>query len=183
MKYVLAIAAILGIVAIGSANSFAATGGDPIYMQYGTIKGDVTASGYEQWVELSSFQFGVERPVTLVSGVKELGAPTLSDLTITKPMDSSSSALLQEAFSGTPQTVTIDLVSTTGTGTLFKYAEYVLTNAQVTGYSVSSGGDRPAESITIAFSKIQFTYTPETATGSAGTPTTVTWDLTTQKLS
>lgn len=183
MKYVLAVAAMLGILAIGSANSFATTGGDPIYMQYGTIKGDVQAQGYQQWIELSSFQFGVERPATLVGGVRELGAPTLSDLTITKAMDSSSSALMQEAFAGTPQTVTIDLVSNTGTGSLVKYASYVLTNAQVTGYSVSSGGDRPSESITIAFSKIQFTYTPLDATGIPGTPTSVTWDLATQKLS
>ena len=183
MKLVLVLAAVLGIVAIGSANSFATAGTDPIFMKYGTIKGDVTAQGYDTWISLDSFQFGISRPATMSGTVKEFGAPVISEITITKPMDVSSTQLLQEALAGTGQTVTIDFAQATGTGPLSTYAQYVLTNAVVTGYSVSSGGDRPMESISISFSKVSFTYTPETPTGGTGTPSTATWDLTTQKLS
>lgn len=185
MKYLLVLAAILGIIAVGSANSFATTGTDPIYMKYGTIQGDVTDKAYQNAIELTSFQFGVARQVTGATGSGSTSEPTVSEITITKPMDSSSPALLQQAFGGTPQTAEIYFVTASGTGTEVVYAEYKLTNAIVTGYSVSSGGDRPTESLSLAFSKIQFEYKSPSTTGtSTGTGTgTVTWDLTQQKLS
>ncbi|HYH66977.1 MAG TPA: type VI secretion system tube protein Hcp [Urbifossiella sp.] len=38
----------------------------PIYMQYdsGKIKGDVTAKGHEDWIELASFGWGVGRGIS-----------------------------------------------------------------------------------------------------------------------
>lgn len=185
MRYLLVVAAVLGLVAIGSANSFAATGSDPIYMQFGTtIKGDVTAQGYDQWIALDSFQFGVEKPVTFTSSGTQAGAPKFSDITITKQMDKSSPQLLQEmlAPSAPSPVVKIDFVRTLGTGQPVTYAEYTLTNPIITGYSTSSGGSLPTESITIAFTKITYSFTPMTLTGVLGSPITVGWDLAQNRL-
>lgn len=178
MKYLLVLAAILGIVAVGSANSFAAT---DIYMQYGTIKGDSAVKQFSGWTPLASFQFGIDRPTTIGSGTSGIGAgaPKFSEITITKPMDISSAPLMGELLTGTPQTVKIDLARTASTGEQ-TFAAYDLTNALVTGYSVSSGGDVPTETITIAFEKIAFTFTPQNLDGTSGTPSNpVTWDLAT----
>lgn len=183
MKYAIFLVVVLGLVAIGTSDSFATAGtssGDPIYMKYGTINGGVTESTHTNWIALNSFQFGVERPISALAGTseREPGAPVVSDITITKVMDSSSTALFSEAFQGTPQTVTIDLVKTDGTGQAVTYAEYVLSNALVSSYSVSSGGDNPTESIAISFTKITFKFTPQNPDGSVGTPTPpVGWDL------
>ena len=40
----------------------------PIYIKYGDIKGDVTATGHlgsEGWVEINSFQFGIGRGIAI----------------------------------------------------------------------------------------------------------------------
>ncbi len=182
MKFLLVMVAVLGIVAVGSANSFATTGSDPIFMQYGTIKGDATAKAYEGFIDLNSLSFSIDKPTTIGSATGfQTGAPKFSEITITKLMDSSSVPLAQQLLTGTPQNVKIDFAKTSGTGELFTYAEYDLTNAIITGYSVSSGGDQPTESITIAFEKFSFTFTPMSATGipEPSLSSTVTWDLAT----
>lgn len=178
MKYVLVLAAVLGILAIGTSSSFATTGSDPIYMQYGTIQGDVTEVGHENWIELDSFQFGVTKPVSLTTG--QSGVPSFSEITITKPMDKSSVGLMTQVLQGTPQTVTIDFVKTGATKPV-TYVEYVLNNALVSGYSVSSGGDNPTESITLSFTKITFKFTPQNPDGTLGTTQQIGWDLLQQK--
>ena len=38
------------------------------------------------------------------------------------------------------------------------YAEYKLTNCMISGYSLSSGGDRPSESLSINFTKIEYSF-------------------------
>lgn len=176
--------AVLGLVAVGTSSSFATTGSDPIYMKYGTIQGDVTATGHENWIELNSFQFGVSRAISPVGTgtTREASVPSISDITITKVMDKSSPSLLTEALQGTGQTVTIDLVKNGQSGP-FTYAEYELSNALISGYSVSSGGDNPSESISISFTKITFKFTPQNPDGTTGIPSQLTWDLAQARLS
>jgi type VI secretion system secreted protein Hcp len=55
--------------------------------------------------------------------------------------------------------VTIAFVRT-GTDAPQKYLEYKLEGASISGFSVSSGGDRPTESVSINFDKITMSYTP-----------------------
>ena len=45
----------------------------PIYMNYDnkTVKGDVTAKGWEDWIELNSFQWGVGRGIASPTGGHE----------------------------------------------------------------------------------------------------------------
>lgn len=177
MKFLLILAAILGIVAVGSANSFAVT---DTYMQYGTIKGDSTSLDHPDWIVLDSFQLGVSVPTTSPTTGAGAGAPKFSEIVVTKMMDKSSPQLIQQLLQGTPQSVTIDLAEPSSTSKIpFTYAQYKLTDAVLTGYSVSSGGDMPSESLSIAFQKISYTYTPKNPDGTIGTPITVTWDLAT----
>lgn len=176
MKYLFILAAVLGVVAVGSANSFAVT---DTYMQYGTIKGSSTSLDHPDWIVLNSFQLGVSVPVSSQSSTIS-GAPKFSEIEVTKVMDKSSPLLMQQLLQGSIQPVTIDLVEPSyASKSPFTYAEYKLTNALLTGYSVSSGGDIPTETLSIEFEKISYTYTPQNPDGTAGTPITVTWNLAT----
>jgi type VI secretion system secreted protein Hcp len=154
-----------------------AAGGDPIYMQYDTIQGDVTASGYEHQIELTSFQWGVSRSFALAAGNREGSAPKVSEITITKPLDSSSPHLLEEALNGEGKTVVISFVKSSA-GQLETYLQITLTNTLISGFSMSSGGDRPTESLSLNFTKIEYKYI-SLATG----PVVVTYDLLTQFVS
>lgn len=154
----------------------------PIYIKYGDIKGDVTAEGHkgaDGWVEVNSFQFGVGRGISSPTGGsedRESSAPSLSEIVVTKPMDVSSYSWLEESLWGEGQSVTIDFVKT-DKDKLEVYCSYKLENAMVSGYSVSSGGDRPTESISINFTKILYEFFPMGAKNSAGSPMKTGWDI------
>jgi len=142
-------------------------------MKYGDIKGDVTAEGHmgsDGWVEVNSFQFGVGRGISSPTGGsadRESSSPSVSEIVTTKPMDKSSVAWLEAALWGEGVDVTIDFCKT-DKGKLEVYAQYKLTNAMVSGYSVSSGGDRPQESLSLNFTKIEYSITEQTAKNEAG---------------
>jgi type VI secretion system secreted protein Hcp len=187
MRYVVILAVLLGLVTFSTSNSFATSGpanspsSDPIYMNYGGLKGEVTASDHQNWIELSSFQFGVGRGISSPTGSsadRQSSVPSVSEIKITKTTDSTSPTLLQEALGGQGQSVTIDFCKT-DKDTCVTYMEYTLQNTMISGYSISSGGDRPTESITLNFTKIVFTYTPTNPDGSQGTPIEAGWDLAT----
>ena len=153
----------------------------PIYMNYNSlaIKGDVTAEGHEGWVELNSFQWGVGRGISSPTGAsadRESSAPSVSEITVTKATDISSPKLLNEAYQGEGQTVIIDFCKT-DKGKLEVYMTYTLEDCMVRGYSISSGGDRPSESLSLNFTKIEYKNIPNKDKGETGDPESVGYDL------
>ena len=152
----------------------------PCYMKYGDIKGDVTADKYKDWIELHSVQFGVGRALTQGGGSggnREAGKASVSEVTVSKVCDESSVYLFQEACKGLATDCEIHL-TTVQKDTLQPYMEYKLTKCMISGFSTSSGGDRPSESISLNFLKIETAFTPYLATGAAGTPIKAFYDLT-----
>lgn len=132
-----------------------------IFLKYGALNGEVTAKGYEKWVEVNSFQWGVGRGISSGSGggsKREATAPSVSEITMTKTMDEFSPLLLKEAIGGDAKEVKIDLTQTDNDGKHIAYQKYILTNTLVSGYSISSGGDRPSESFSLNFTKFDSEY-------------------------
>ncbi|HUB16931.1 MAG TPA: type VI secretion system tube protein Hcp [Acetobacteraceae bacterium] len=150
-----------------------------IFMKYGSITGAVTEQGHKNWIELTSFQWGVGRGITQAHGTgttREASNPSISEITATKPQDASSPNLWLDAVAGQLNNlVTIEFTTTTKNKTE-TYLKYELTNTGLSGYSISSGGDRPSESISLNFSKVSWTFTP-TGSDTSGTPQTVGYDL------
>ena len=158
-----------------------------IYMEYdsGSIAGDVTDKAFTGWIELSSFQWGIGRGITSPTSGSEAdregSLPSVSEIVITKNQDSASGNLMR-AVCGTGdfakgKTVKIDFVRTGSGGGSEKYLEFEMENTLVSGWSQSSGGDRPSESVTLNFTKVSFTYTPSGPTNTSNQPDTPTYDL------
>jgi len=99
---------------------------------------------------------------------------------VTKNTDVASVKLLQDATAGElNHPVTISFTSTTK-GQTIEYLKYELVNVGLSGYSLSSGGDMPSESLSLNFSKVTMTFKgldPATAAN----PQSGGYDLTTQK--
>lgn len=151
----------------------------PIYMKYGAVKGDVTEEGHKQWIEVNSFQWGVGRGISSPTGGssdRESSAPSVSEIVVTKPMDEATIALLTEALQGEGADATIDFCKT-DKGKLETYLEYVLNNCLLSGFSMNSGGDRPMESLSLNFTKIQCKATQMDEKNAAGSPSSITYDL------
>ena len=132
-----------------------------IFMKYGDLKGEVTADGYEDWVEFSSFQWGLGRGIS--SGVgggskREATAPSVSEITLTKTMDAFSPLSLKEAIGGKAVVVKVEMTQTDNDGKHVAYQKFILTDTLISGYSMSSGGDRPSESLSLNFNKFDSEY-------------------------
>lgn len=154
----------------------------PIYMKYGDVKGDVSAEGHagsDGWVEINSFQWGVGRGISSPTGGsadRESSAPSVSEITVTKSSDISSYRFLEEALYGEGQKVQIDFCKT-DKGKLEVYTQYMLEDCMISGYSVSSGGDRPSESLSLNFTKIVYAFTQQDAKGAGGESPKTGWDI------
>jgi type VI secretion system secreted protein Hcp len=132
-----------------------------IFLKYGSINGETTQLTHKQWIEVNSIQWGVGRGIS--SGVgggskREATAPSVSEITLTKTFDISSPLLLKEALGGKAVEVKIELTQTDNNGRHVAYQKYVLTDTLISGYSISSGGDRPSESLSLNFTKIDREY-------------------------
>lgn len=133
-----------------------------IYMKYGDMKGEVTAEGYKDWIELASLQWGVGRGISAPSAggasKREASAPSISEVTVTKTFDAFSPLALKEAVGGEGVSVKIDITRTDNGGKHLAFQKYILTDTMISGYSISSGGDRPSESISLNFTKVDSEY-------------------------
>lgn len=132
-----------------------------IFLKYGSIKGETTQLTHKEWIEVTSIQWGVGRGIA--SGVgggskREATAPSVSEITISKTMDISSPLLLKEALGGKAVDVKLELTQTDNSGAHVSYQKYVLSETLISGYSLSTGGDRPSESISLNFTKIDSEY-------------------------
>ena len=156
----------------------------PIYMNYNKIPGDVTATGHEKWIELSGLRFGVGRGIASPTGAsanRESSAPSVSEIAVTKASDVASPKLYNEALQGEGQTVQIDFCKT-DKGSLEVYTSYILSNCMISGYSVNSTGDRLGESLSLNYTKLELKNIPMGADGNAGSPESITYDLSLAKV-
>ena len=150
-----------------------------IYMKFGAVKGQVTTDGFKDWIELNSFQLGVGRGVTSGAGgqQRESSNPSISEVAVTKVFDVASPGLYEDALAGAFDTkVEIKFTSTTK-NKVDTFLSYELTNCGVSGYSLSSGGDNPSESLSLNFTKIMVTPSPLDDKGVPKKGAVVTYDL------
>src|SRR5690242_12923902 len=120
-----------------------------IYVKYEGLEGDATHKGHEKWFDVQSLHFGVSRGVSTPTGSaanREASQAAVTEISISRTLDASSPKIFTEAATGkTGKKVVIELVTTGDPGDV--YMVYTLTNTLISGYHVSSGGDRPSESI------------------------------------
>jgi type VI secretion system secreted protein Hcp len=151
-------------------------------MNWDGAPGAVTTTGFEAWIELSSFQWGVGRNIgTAARGSKtrEASEPHFSEVTVTKVLDKATTKLFTEAVAG-DLSKTVKLKCTTTTANkVDTYLAIELSNCAASAMSISASPDGiPMESLSINFTKIMFTYT-ERDPKVGGSPDTVGYDLTT----
>ena len=154
-----------------------------IYMNWDGVPGNVTTTGFEKWIELSSFQWGVGRGIGSAMGgqtSRESSIPSISEVVVTKAMDASSPGLWTDSVAGELKTTVKIAFTTTTKGQTTSFLTYELTNTGLSGYSLSSGGDMPSESLSLNFTKVSWSFTGTDAAVS-GKPIIQGYDLTLAK--
>lgn len=153
-----------------------------IFLKLDTIPGESVDSKHAGWIDVSSLQFGIGNAVTIGSGGISAGKASGSEITFTKQLDKSSPPLFLSCAQGTVQpTVKFELTTTNASGSPVVYYRITLTNAVVSGFNTSSGGDRPSESVSMSYEKIFIEYYMMDAKGTVPTTPTssATWSFVT----
>ena len=155
-----------------------------IYMQFGSAQGAVTEANHTNWVELLDVSWNMSRSIRNAVGVgqnRESTSATVGELTFTKYIDPSSSVLTTYAFVGEAQPCEIDFTRVNQGGEM-TFRKIKLTDAIVSNLTnAGHGKDRPTEVYRVNFTQIAITDTGESASGSAGNDSTITYDLTQAK--
>jgi type VI secretion system secreted protein Hcp len=133
------------------------------YMKMTGLDGESTDEGHKNWILIESMSSGISRSIN--SGAKDnerRGATHVSDVTISRQIDKSSVPLQVKAASG-------DLIDEVeihfcqeSSGKREPFLKYKLAKVIVSSYSVgiASGESKPHESISLNFSKVDWTYIP-----------------------
>lgn len=160
-----------------------------IYMQIPGINGNVTTKGYENWIELESFDFNVQRKLNTQPGRvsnREGSKPSVSEVSVKKRLDQASSLLFGEATVGTAKpTVKINFITTGASPT--PYLEYTLSNVIVSGHHIShervmadEGSEKeayPQETVNLNFDKVEMKVIPFDKNHKAQSPIPAGYDL------
>jgi type VI secretion system secreted protein Hcp len=149
------------------------------------IKGQVTESKHKEWIDLQSCSFAVNRHIHMPVGAgtsRDAQLPSLSEIQGTKMFDKSSVELMKWTLGGAQgKNVLIHHVTVGGNDQSHTYLELKLTECLISSYSISSGGDKPMESLSLNFTKIEYRYIPQDEKGGVLAPVSAGWDAKTQK--
>ena len=130
-----------------------------IYMKYGDIQGDSTQKGYEGWINLTSFDWGLERHFAQDqvgrAFNREAAQAQMHRCHVSKDVDHSSGEILKTvATHFKSEKCEIVFVRTGNPGE--PYLKFALTDALISQLDVNSGQpERPTEKLEIDFTELE----------------------------
>jgi len=151
----------------------------PIYMNCSNLTRGLSSSRGSGWIELQSFQWGVGRGVTSPRDAssggaanREASAPSVSEIVVTKTVDSASPNLFSRAVE-TKQLVkscTVDMDKPARNGNQ-EYLSFTMKDVIVTSVHMAGnpGDTNPQEQVSFAFGKIEYSYKSEQSNGAKAT--------------
>jgi len=153
------------------------------FLKIDNIRGEVTQKGHEGWIDVQSVQWSAKRSISSPAGgaSREASAPSISELVITKKVDSTSPPLFLNAVGGSAAipTVKLELTASSPTGIPYLFYRLTLTDVMVSSLSqaANDGDDSASESVSLNFSKIKIEYFKVDSKGVTTPITPVEYDL------
>jgi type VI secretion system secreted protein Hcp len=151
------------------------------FLQIDGIQGESLDSQHAGWIEVASFSQSISQAASPISpsGGGAAGKVVHSDFMIIKHIDLASPKLYEACATGKHFANAVLEVARPAAKAPAKYIVVRLQDVIISSVSLSgaSGGDAPAESISLSYGAIQWTYTPQKADGSPGTDVTGGWKV------
>jgi type VI secretion system secreted protein Hcp len=150
-----------------------------IYLKVGDIRGEAKEVGHKDWIMLESVSWN-----SMTAGVAQRGGglvggkAQISDFHFVKMCDTASPKLMEACASAQvfPE-IKIEMIRMPGR---HKYMDYKLSNAIVSSFQTSGSAASagvPTESLSMSFTKIEFTFYPQKEDGTSAGGVPVTYDL------
>lgn len=148
-----------------------------IYLKFDSIKGGATDKTFKDQIELNSIQWGAGLGVgSARGGNRTTSEPSVSEITATKIIDKSSEGLFKALLKGEPVGKGTISIAAATKGESVAYLVLELEDVIISGYSISSGGDVPSESLSLNFTKFDWCYTDRDGK-QTGSPTHLVYSL------
>ncbi|MFZ1015240.1 MAG: type VI secretion system tube protein Hcp [Terracidiphilus sp.] len=151
-----------------------ASAADQLLMHVPGIPGSSVARA--GWIDLFSFSGTAVAPASNGSARVLQSSTQPCQITVLKQLDIAGPRLWAATVTGqTFSTVELQVLQATGVLTPQLFYDIMLTDAQITAVSDSSGSEFPTESVTFKAATVTLAFTPQNADGSPGTPVTTTF--------
>jgi len=151
-----------------------------MFIKIDGVDGEAKDKTHKKEIDILAWSWGMSNSGNAQQGGGAgAGKVNVQDLSFTKYVDSSTSALMLACCGGTHYDE-VNLTVRKAGGTPVEYIKIKLTEVLITSISTggSGGEDRLTENITLNFAKFNFTYTPQDDKGAAGTAIKASWDIT-----
>ena len=153
-----------------------------IFMKIGDIKGESFDDKHKDEIDVMSFSWGVTQSGTMAfGGGAGAGKAQFSDFNFTTNVSKASPKLFLACASGEHIKDAQLSVRRSGenTGSREDYLVIKMNDVIISSYQTSGAesAERPTESVSMAFAKIEYSYRPQKADGSLDAPVTAGWDL------
>jgi len=142
------------------------------------VPGEAIVTGHKDEIDIESFSMGLSRPAA--TGGTQTGRPQFTDISFTHYLDKASPILMLKCAQGAHIPTAVLTCRTVGASS-FVFYKVTLTDVMVTSVSIggASGGDRPTETFSLNYTRIEWEYIPQLPTGGQGQPVRASWDLAT----
>ena len=152
-----------------------------MFLKLSGIAGESTDVKHKGEIDVLAWSWGLSKDPGSPAGGGG-GRVQIESLAIEKLVDLASPLLLSSGAQGKRITDGTLTTRTAGKGAneflVFKMTDVIVTSVQV---AASKDAVRPAESVTLSFSKLEFDYRPTNPDGSTGPTVSFRWDVTSAK--
>ena len=158
---------------------------DAIFIDIKDIPGDSDIKGFEKKIEVLSFSHGVAAQVTgdVSNTNRTSGKPHHSDFSFTKYTDGASPLINQKCCEGANLGTVTVTVGRNDKGVVLPFLVFIMDNVVISNVSIGggAGGDKPVESLSLNYSRIQWKYTSQKAEGGKEGEIVGQWNLATNE--
>jgi type VI secretion system secreted protein Hcp len=167
--------------ALESKNTYtpnAVGGAVDFFIKIAKIEGEATDAKHAKEIDVLSWSWGASQSGTFAqAGGGGAGKVNMSDLSFTCYQSKASPKLIQACARGEHLT-DATLTARKAGGGQQDYFTIKLTDVLVSSYSIGASSERPTESVTLNFAKIEVEYKPQKADGGLDSPVKFGYDLT-----
>lgn len=152
-----------------------------VWIKFDGIDGESTHKDHRNEVEVVAWSWGVTAAAGGTSG-GGAGRAAAQELRVVHRYDMASPLLAKRAAQG--QAVRSAVLSARRSGQAQRdFLKITLKDVFITAISTSDAGDGAHEEVAMSYASIEFSYSPQTSTGSQAAPVGFAWNVKTNKVS
>jgi type VI secretion system secreted protein Hcp len=151
-----------------------------MFLKLAGCEGESIATGHPNEIELLGWNWGVSNQgSSSMGGGSGSGKASFHDLSITKYVDKATAPILSNWVGGKHFTNAVLTCRKVGGDTPLEYLKITMDQVFVSGvqHGGSPGDELTVENVTLNFAKVDVTYSPQSAQGSAAGSVPFKWDI------